>query len=507
MKRRKSRVDVNRVRRHLHLRPRQDVRRHRRARRPRPRGPHGRGARLPRSQRLRQVDHDPRAARTPARRRRRRAPARRRPVARHRRAAPAAGLRAGRRHAVAEPLGRRGDRPARPPPRRASIRRAAPSCSSASSSTRRRRGARTPRATGRRSRWWLRWVLTELGGRKGIVDAYLATALGVTGLIASAYAVQVVLRLRAEETGGAPSLLATPSPGRVGGRARRDRDRRHAVLSVAGAAAGLRTRHRRHAAAAALGRARAAPAAWVIAGVALALFGLAPRSRPPPGARSRLPRAGELGPCSISATCIGISPFAHVPKLRGAAPPRRCSRWRRSPRGSPPASPACAAATCLRTPSRGRSPVVLRDDGRSSGRTSTDRLPGRRRAAFRPVAWPHSASDPLQETPHGLRRTDHHQPRQRRDDHLHRVRRRHRRRLPRVRPHAHPRRPRPRRPRAPRAGGALRGRLGHDGVPPRPQEDRRRPGRDRRRARRQGATASRTAATRTRRSRSRSTPR
>ena len=56
-------------RRHLHHRPRQDLRPHARARRPRPRGAHGRGARLPRPQRRRQVDDHPRPARAAARRR------------------------------------------------------------------------------------------------------------------------------------------------------------------------------------------------------------------------------------------------------------------------------------------------------------------------------------------------------------------------------------------------------------------------------------------------------
>ena len=138
--------------RDLGSRPRQAVRLLHRAGRPGPRGRRGRGPRLPRPQRRGQVDHDPRPARAPARRRRRGHAARRRPVARRDRAAPPAGLRARRRHALAEPQRRRGDRPARPPARRA--RRAAPrgAARSASSSTRPRRAAPTRRATARRSR-------------------------------------------------------------------------------------------------------------------------------------------------------------------------------------------------------------------------------------------------------------------------------------------------------------------------------------------------------------------
>ncbi len=78
----------------------------------------GRGARLPRPERLRQDDDDPDPARARPRGLRHRAAARRRPLARRRDAAPATRLRPGRRGAVAEPQRRRGDRPAGPAARR-----------------------------------------------------------------------------------------------------------------------------------------------------------------------------------------------------------------------------------------------------------------------------------------------------------------------------------------------------------------------------------------------------
>ncbi len=53
-------------------------------------------------------------------------------------------------------------------------------------------------------------ALTELGGQKGLVDAYIAAVMQIGGLVAAFFAVQVVLRLRAEETGQrAEPLLAT----------------------------------------------------------------------------------------------------------------------------------------------------------------------------------------------------------------------------------------------------------------------------------------------------------
>ena len=89
------------------------------------------------------------------------AAARRRPVARRGRAAPPARVRPGRREPVAQPLRRRGDRPARPAARRPRRAPSCASCSSGSSSTRPRRAGPTPRATGRRSRSSRPWPPTS----------------------------------------------------------------------------------------------------------------------------------------------------------------------------------------------------------------------------------------------------------------------------------------------------------------------------------------------------------
>ena len=53
-------------------------------------------------------------------------------------------------------------------------------------------------------------ALKRLGGARSLADTYLAATFGVLALIAAGYAVQAVLRLRGEETGGrAEPLLAT----------------------------------------------------------------------------------------------------------------------------------------------------------------------------------------------------------------------------------------------------------------------------------------------------------
>jgi ABC-2 type transport system permease protein len=69
------------------------------------------------------------------------------------------------------------------------------------------------------------------------------------------------------------------------------------------------------------------PAAWVPAGVALALFGLAPRAVAASwGVLALCLALAELGPVlGLSQAVIGLSPFAHSPQLPGGtltlAPP------------------------------------------------------------------------------------------------------------------------------------------------------------------------------------------
>jgi ABC-2 type transport system permease protein len=174
----------------------------------------------------------------------------------------------------------------------------------------------------------VRDAIAELGGSKDLSDAYLATAMTVFGLIAALYCVQAMLRLRAEETDGhAETLLATAVT----------RTRwivSHAAIAVAGtvlilAAAGLPA-GLIHAAqtsdAGQIGRVLAAalvqaPAAWVIAGIALALFGLIPRASAVAwGAVALCVLLGEIGPVAdFGDWLLDISPFTHVPRLPGGA--------------------------------------------------------------------------------------------------------------------------------------------------------------------------------------------
>ncbi|WP_235037271.1 ABC transporter permease [Actinomadura sp. K4S16] len=171
-------------------------------------------------------------------------------------------------------------------------------------------------------------IFTRLGGQGGITDAYFASIVGMLGLIASAYAVSATLRLRTEETGQrAEPLLATPV-GRLRWAAG------HlvfallgpvALLAVAGLAAGLAhgldTGDPGRVVPRVLGAALAQlPAVWLVAAIALALFGLAPRIT----AAASWAAVGVFAVVTLFGAGLGldqwaldVSPFSHVPKLPG----------------------------------------------------------------------------------------------------------------------------------------------------------------------------------------------
>jgi len=171
-------------------------------------------------------------------------------------------------------------------------------------------------------------LLTRMGGRKGLQDAYLAAVFGITGLTAAAYAVQATLRLRGEESAGRLEPLLATRTGRLRwlfshlvfallGTA--------LLLAAAGAAAGLVYGVQVHDVGGQVPRMLGdalvqAPAAWVLAGLGVALFGLVPRL-------AALTWAGligcfvllELGALlDLSQWVVDASPFAHVPKLPGS---------------------------------------------------------------------------------------------------------------------------------------------------------------------------------------------
>ena len=174
----------------------------------------------------------------------------------------------------------------------------------------------------------VRQIMIRLGGQTALTNAYLAAILSFTGLIAAGYAIGAVLRLQSEESAGhADSVLATGT-GRLAWSAS------HLVIAVAGIVAivvsvglgaGLGYTYRAGGGGAEIGRLLAAglaqaPAALVLGGLAVALFGLLPRfamsgSWSVLGVFVLLLLLGTT--LQLSHWIMDLSPFTHLPKLPG----------------------------------------------------------------------------------------------------------------------------------------------------------------------------------------------
>jgi ABC-2 type transport system permease protein len=176
----------------------------------------------------------------------------------------------------------------------------------------------------------VRDAITRLGGQAGLTDAYLAAVMTLMGLAAAGYATAAVLRLRSEESADRAEPVLAAATGRVRWGAS------HLTVAAAGAAVmlaaaglgaglgyGLRAGDVGTQLPRLLGAALAQlPAALVLAGVAVLLFGVAPRSCVA-GGWCALALAALLtlfGPTLRLAQWVqDISPFTHVPKLPGGA--------------------------------------------------------------------------------------------------------------------------------------------------------------------------------------------
>jgi ABC-2 type transport system permease protein len=169
---------------------------------------------------------------------------------------------------------------------------------------------------------------TRLGGQAAITNAYLAALILLAGLVAAAYAISVVLRLRAEETGDRAEPVLATATGRI----------RWALshiavavagtvllLAVAGVATGLGYGLRVGSASTEVARMTGAamgqlPSALVLAALAVGLFGLLPQASVP-GAWTALGLVvvidlfGQV--LQLSHWILDVSPFTHAPRLPG----------------------------------------------------------------------------------------------------------------------------------------------------------------------------------------------
>ncbi len=170
-------------------------------------------------------------------------------------------------------------------------------------------------------------VFARMGGRAGLIDAYLASIMSILGLIAAAYAIQATLRLRSEET----SLRAEPVLSTAVGRVQWASS--HLVFSALGPAAalvsaglaiglthGLNSGDVGRELPRALGGAMVQlPAVWVLAAIAMALVGLLPRLATISwGALAICLLVGLVGAAlQLSQWLLDVSPFTHIPKAPG----------------------------------------------------------------------------------------------------------------------------------------------------------------------------------------------
>jgi ABC-2 type transport system permease protein len=168
-------------------------------------------------------------------------------------------------------------------------------------------------------------IIEQMGGEQGLTDTYFSFVVGVIALLAAAYAIRAVLRLRAEEDDlRAEPVLATATPrprwawshlvyGLVGP---------VVILALAGLLGGMTYGVIIGDIAGQVPRVLAAamvqlPAVWVLTGIAMALYGLAPGLVGLSwGALIACLVLGQLGQIlQFPQWTLNLSPFTHTPNF------------------------------------------------------------------------------------------------------------------------------------------------------------------------------------------------
>ncbi|WP_367043863.1 ABC transporter permease [Streptomyces sp. Je 1-332] len=165
-------------------------------------------------------------------------------------------------------------------------------------------------------------VIERMGGQSGLTDAFLATMVGLLGMVASLYVVASVLRLHGEETSQRAEPVLAGAVGRLrwaGG---------HLVIAFGGAVLlmlvgglGLALGYGKD-----LGPILGAclvqvAAVWVLGGLAVLLVGAFPRAAVGAWGVAGLCLAiGWIGPAlDLPPVAMDVSPFGHLPKVPGSA--------------------------------------------------------------------------------------------------------------------------------------------------------------------------------------------
>jgi ABC-2 type transport system permease protein len=173
-------------------------------------------------------------------------------------------------------------------------------------------------------------AITRIGGQAALTSAYLAACTSLIGLVAAAYAVSSVLRLRFDEANGLGEPLLAAPVGRlrwVSSYLLAAAVGAGVVLLAGGAGMGLGYGLASSTTGTQLPRLIGAvmaqwPAALCVAAVGAAAIGVAPQWSIPAGwaAVAVCGLIGVFGPAvNLSQAVLDISPFTHVPKLPGGS--------------------------------------------------------------------------------------------------------------------------------------------------------------------------------------------
>ncbi|MEV0913659.1 ABC transporter permease [Streptomyces sp. NPDC049967] len=166
-----------------------------------------------------------------------------------------------------------------------------------------------------------REIFERMGGQAGLTDAFLASMVSVLGTVAALYIVSSVLRPHGEETAGLAEPVLAGGVGRIGWAAG------HLLIAFGGAALimvagglGLAAGYG-HELPAVLGAALIQlPAVWLLGGVTALLYGTLPKAAPAAWGLVGICLAlGWIGPAlDLPQPVMDLSPFTHLPKLPGA---------------------------------------------------------------------------------------------------------------------------------------------------------------------------------------------
>ncbi|GAB2863756.1 ABC transporter membrane-spanning protein [Streptomyces deserti] len=165
-----------------------------------------------------------------------------------------------------------------------------------------------------------RQIMERMGGQAGLTDAFLSAMIGMLGLVAALYIVASVLRLHGEESSGRAEPVLANAVGRLRWAAG------HLAVAFGGsvlimllAGLGFAVGHGEEAGPILGACLVQLPAVWVIGGVAVLLYGMAPRvAMAAWGVAGAVLLIGWVGPAlDVPEAVLDVSPFGHLPKLPG----------------------------------------------------------------------------------------------------------------------------------------------------------------------------------------------